>query len=128
MSNSGAIQISDDRGGAPGWTANVQGNDWKSGEDVMQLDYDGTGSDGNLGKLCVFPSDASLSAESGSLTGVTKQENDCFGAGVTAIARVAASASNGPGVYWLTDMKLEQFIPGNPTSQEYTTTIYYTIQ
>lgn len=128
MTNAGAITMSDDRGGSPGWTVNLQASDWKSGEDVMQLDYAGTGSDDNLGKMCAFPSDANLYAESGSLTGVTKQANDCFSASVSIIDLVVATSGNGIGTYWMTDMKLEQFIPGNPTSQEYTTTIFYTAQ
>ena len=127
-SNVGALQITDDRGTNAGWTVNLTATDWKSGQDVMQLDYDGAGSDNNLGKLCAFPNNANLSAASGSLTGVDKQSNACFSAAVQTIDLVAATAPNGTGAYWLTDMSLGQYIPSAPTAQVYTTTIIYTIQ
>ncbi len=128
MTKSGAIKIEDDRGTSAGWTLNLTATDWKSGQDVMQLDYNGTGKDDNLGKLCPFPNDGNLYAESGSMTGVSKQSNACFSASVSAIDLVVATNGNGNGTYWLTDMKLEQYIPSNPTALEYTTTIVYTLQ
>ncbi len=125
---SGALKIEDDRGSNLGWDVYLGATDWKSGQDVMQLDYDGTGTDDNLGKLCAFPSAAAISAETGSITGVTVGSADaCFSAGITNIAVASATAGNGNGAYWLTDMTLEQFIPFSPTAQVYTTTIYYTL-
>src|SRR3989344_4664451 len=53
MPDLGAIRVSDARGSGAGWTVAFTGTDWKAGEDVMQLDYDGTGSNGNLGKMCI---------------------------------------------------------------------------
>ena len=128
MSDIGAIKIVDDRGSSAGWTVNLTANDWKTTTGAMQLDYDGTGSNDNLGKLCAFPGSATLYVESGSLTGVSKGENDCFGASVQTIDVATASATNGTGTYWLTDMALEQYFPSNPTAEVYTTTIIYTVQ
>ena len=127
ISNIGAIKASDSRGGAPGWTLSMAAADWKSGQDVMQLDYDGSGSDGNLGKLCPKPANGTLYAETGSLTGVSKGTNQCFSAGVTSITIVSATNGNGTGDYWLTDMPAEQFFPSSPTPQSYTTTIVLTL-
>lgn len=124
----GAIKIQDDRGTSAGWTLNLAGNDWKTTTGDMQLDYDGTGTDGNLGKLCANPNAGNLYAETGSLTNVNKGALDCFSAGVTVIDVVAASASYGNGTYWLTDMSLGQFFPSNPTAAIYTTTIVFTLQ
>ena len=128
LSNVGGINITDDRGTDAGWTLNLTANDWKADTELIQMDYNGNGSDNNTGKLCAFPGDATLSAQSGSLTNVTKGGNDCFGASVGTIDLVTASASFGTGSYWLTDMSLGQFIPANPTAQVYTTTIIFTIQ
>ncbi len=127
MSSTGAIKVADTRGGSPGWTLVMTGADWKSGQDVMQLDYDGTGSDGNLGKLCPKPNTGTLYAESGSLVGVSKGTNQCFSSGVTSITALSATSGNGTGTYWLTDMPAEQFFPGSPTVASYTTTIVFTL-
>ncbi|MEK7584567.1 MAG: hypothetical protein AAB490_04955, partial [Patescibacteria group bacterium] len=132
MSALGALKVSDDRGSPPGWTLSMASQDWAQenngapGGHHNQLDYDGTGLDGNLGKMCSFPNNANLYAESGSLTGVTKQPNLCFSASVTSIPLVIATAGNGTGVYWLTDLALEQFFPSSPTVQIYTTTVVLT--
>lgn len=127
MTKVGALKLVDDRGSTPGWTLNITGTDWKAGQDVMQLDYDGTGSDGNLGKMCVNPNAGTLYAEVGSTTGVSKGTQDCFSTGVSAIDVLTATNSNGHGTYWLTDASLSQFIPGNPTATVYTTTIIFTL-
>src|SRR3989344_834769 len=121
MSDVGAITVADDRGGAPGSTLSIASPDWAEanngapGGHHNQLDYDGTGLDGNVGKMCSFPSNANLYAQSGSLTGVTKQPNLCFSASVTSIPLVIATNGNGTGVYWLTDLTLAQFFPPSPT-------------
>lgn len=127
LSNVGAIKIEDDRGTSVGWTLDMTANDWKSGKDVMQLDYNGQGTNDNLGMLCAFPNNGTLYAESGSLTGVSKGDNECFNPSNSSIDLVTATAGNGNGLYWLTDMSLEQYIPSNPTAQEYTTTIIFTL-
>lgn len=127
MSNVGAVKVVDDRGSSAGWTLNLTSRDWKTEQDVMQMDYDGSGSDGDLGKLCAFPASAILYAESGSLTGVTKGGNDCFAASLSTVDLVTASNGNGNGTYWLTDLSLAQFIPSNPTAAVYTTTIIFTL-
>ncbi|MBI4090483.1 MAG: hypothetical protein HY422_00495, partial [Candidatus Komeilibacteria bacterium] len=127
MSNVGAINVADDRSGSPGWSLAASGADWKSGQDVMQLDYDGTGSNDNLGKLCIKPNNGTLYAESGSLTGVSKGSLACFSASVTSINLITATAGNGTGTYWLTDMPAEQFFPSSPTVASYTTTITLTL-
>lgn len=127
MTNVGAIKVADDRGGSPGWTLAMTGADWKSGQDVMQLDYDGTGSNDNLGKMCIKPNNGTLYAESGSLTGVSKGTLACFSASVTSITVLTATNGNGTGIYWLTDMPAEQFFPSSPTVASYTTTIVLTL-
>lgn len=127
LSNAGAVKVYDDRGSSAGWTLNLTSRDWKSGQDVMQMDYNGGGFDDNLGKLCAFGATATLYAESGSMTGVTKGGNDCFSASVSTIDLVTASNGNGNGTYWLTDLSLAQFIPSNPTAAVYTTTIIFTL-
>ena len=127
------MKVIDDRVTTPGWTLAISGQDWAklnqggAGEHPNQLDYDGTGSDGNLGKLCPKPNNGTLYAEAGSLTGVTKGTNQCFSAGVSSITVVSATNGNGHGTYWLTDMPAEQFFPSNPTAQSYTTTITFTL-
>jgi hypothetical protein len=128
MSNVGAINMEDDRGSDAGWTLNLTGSHWKADTGDVQMHYNGGGSDDNLGKLCAFPDDGNLYVEVGSLTGVSKGSNACFSGGVSTIDLVTASASNGTGIYWLTDMALEQFIPSSPTAQVYTTTIIFSIQ
>ena len=40
----GSIQVQDARGTNGGWGVDLSATDWKSGEDVPQLDYNGTGS------------------------------------------------------------------------------------
>jgi len=133
MTDFGAIQVSDDRGGSPGWTLSLAGADWSKentsapGQQHNQLDFDGTGKDDDLGKLCVFPNSANLYAESGSLTGVNKQADNCYTSGASSRDLIIVANPNGTGVYWLTDMKLEQYFPGTPTSQVYTTTLVLTL-
>jgi len=124
----GALKVQDDRATTPGWTLNLSCNDWKTDTELKQMDCDGGGKDDNLGKMCPDPSVGALYAEVGSLTNVTKGALDCFASGVTAIDYITASNSNGHGTYWLTDTALGQFIPANPTSAVYTTTIIFTLQ
>lgn len=124
----GAFRAQDARGTGVGWTVNLKGNDWKAGQDVMQLDYNGTGADGNLGKLCANPAAGNLYAETGSLSGVNKSAYGCFSAGVSAVGVALANNGFGNGTYWLTDMSLEQLFPSNPTPTTYTTTVTLTLQ
>lgn len=125
----GAIQVQDARGTATGWGVDLSATDWKSGEDVMQLDYDGTGADDNLGKMCLIVTSGAINSVGGAdITGATIGGSDgCFSAGVTSIDIYDFIAPNGAGQYWITDFTLEQYIPGNPTAEEYTTTITYTV-
>lgn len=124
----GAFQIEDARGTTGGWGVDLSATDWKSGEDVMQLDYDGTGSDDDLGKMCLIVASGAINSVGGAdTTGATKGADGCFSAGVTSIDIYDFSAPYGAGQYWITDFTLEQYIPGNPTAQEYTTTIVYTL-
>ncbi len=133
ISNLGAINIFDDRITTPGWTLAISGQDWAqlnfggAGEHPNQLDYNGSGSDGNLGKLCPKPNNGTLYAQTGSTTGLSKGSNQCFSAGVSSINVVTATNGTGHGNYWLTDMPAEQFFPSNPTAQTYTTTIIFTL-
>ena len=127
-SRMGAFRISDARGSGAGWTVNLAANDWKSGEDVMQLDYNSTGSDGNLGKMCLIVSSGAIASVAGqSTSNITKGSLDCFSASVSQIDIYTAASSFGKGDYWITDFALEQFIPSNPTAQSYTTTIVLTV-
>ena len=124
----GALRVSDARGSGAGWVVNLSGNDWKSGQDVMQLDYDGTGSNNDLGKMCLIAGSGAVSSIAGQdTTNITRGGTDCFSAGTTQIDIYTASSSNGKGDYWITDFTLQQYIPSNPTSQSYTTTIVLTI-
>lgn len=127
ISNVGALSVADDRGGSPGWSLTVGGADWTSGTGIMQLDYDGSGSDGNLGKLCFKPSNGTLYAQSGTLTGVSKGATQCFSASVSSLTILTATAGNGTGTYWLVDMPAEQYFPSSPTPASYTTTIIFTL-
>lgn len=126
--NFGAFRVSDARGSGAGWTVNLAGNDWKAGQDVMQLDYDGTGSNDNLGKLCVtnLASCSKTSIAGQDITNVTCGALDCFSATVSQIDLVTASTSYGKGDYWISDINLQQYIPSNPTATTYTTTIVLT--
>ncbi len=125
----GAFQMQDARGSGAGWVINLSGTDWKSGADVMQLDYDNTGADNNLGKMCVIVTNGAIQSTAGQSTAnVNKGATDCFSATVTAIDLYTANTSYGKGQYWITDFKLEQYIPSNPTAQSYTTTVTLTIQ
>ena len=126
--NLGALRVSDARGSGAGWTVNLSANDWKSGEDVMQLDYNGTGTDGDLGKMCLIVSAGAIRSAAGQpTTNITKGGLDCFSASQSQIDVYTASSSWGKGDYWITDFTLEQYIPSNPTAQSYTTTIVLTI-
>lgn len=123
----GAFRIQDARGGTAGWTVNLAANDWKSGQDVMQLDYNGTGSDDDLGKMCLIVANGNIQSIAGQdTTNVNKGSLSCFGGGVSQITVYQAASNYGKGDYWITDFSLEQYIPTNPTSQSYTTTIVLT--
>lgn len=124
----GAIRVEDARGSGAGWVINLAGNDWKAGEDVMQLDYNNTGSDGNLGKMCLITTSGTVRSQSGqNTTGLTKGSTDCFSAGTSQIDIYTAAAASGKGNYWITDFSLQQYIPSNPTAQNLTTTLVLTI-
>ncbi len=133
MTSIGALEVVDDRNTSPGWTLAIAGQDWAqlnfggAGEHPNQLDYNGSGSDGNLGKMCPKPNNGTLYAEFGPLTGVNKGTNQCFSAGVSSITVLSATVGNGHGRYWLTDMPAEQFFPSSPTAESYTTTITFTL-
>lgn len=124
----GASQIQDARGSGAGWTLNLSATDWKSGQDVMQLDYDGTGVNDNLGKMCLIVASGAISSVAGqATTNITRGDLDCFSASITSIDIYTAASSWGKGQYWVTDFGLQQYIPSNPTAQSYTTTIIFTI-
>ncbi|OGY44853.1 MAG: hypothetical protein A2729_05525 [Candidatus Buchananbacteria bacterium RIFCSPHIGHO2_01_FULL_39_14] len=124
----GAFRVEDARGSGAGWVVNLSGNDWKAGEDVMQLDYNATGADNNLGKMCLVVDNGSILSNSGQSTAsITKGGTDCFSAGVTSIDIYTAAATFGKGNYWIKEFKLEQYIPSNPTAQNLTTTVVLTI-
>lgn len=128
LTKMGAFQVSDARGSGAGWTVNLSATDWKAGEDVMQLDYNGTGSNGNLGKMCLIVASGAIASSAGQdTTNITKGGLDCFSATVSQIDVYAASSSYGKGQYWITDFSLQQYIPSNPTAQSLTTTIILTI-
>ncbi|MBI4090652.1 MAG: hypothetical protein HY422_01360 [Candidatus Komeilibacteria bacterium] len=128
MSDLGAMRISDARGSGAGWTFALSGTDWKSGQDVMQLDYDGTGSNDNLGKMCFIVASGAIRSEAGQDTsGITKGSLGCFSASVTSLSIYTAAAASGKGDYWITDFSLQQFIPSNPTAQSLTTTLTLTV-
>jgi hypothetical protein len=128
MSDLGAMRVSDARGSGAGWSVVLTGTDWKSGQDVMQLDYDGTGSNGNLGKMCLIVASGQIRSEAGQGTsGITKGSLNCFSASVTSLSIYTASATNGEGDYWITDFSLQQYIPSSPTAQSLTTTLTITI-
>ncbi|OGY44173.1 MAG: hypothetical protein A2729_00990 [Candidatus Buchananbacteria bacterium RIFCSPHIGHO2_01_FULL_39_14] len=128
MTSVGGMKIIDDRGTSAGWTLNLTGSDWRASTEQIQFNYNGKGSDNGKGKLCAFPNGGSLYAESGSLTGVSKGGIDCFSSTLSTIDLVTATNGNGNGTYWLTDMKLEQYVPANATATVYTTSIIFTLQ
>ena len=126
--NLGAFRVSDARGSGAGWTVNLTGNDWKAGAEYMQLDYNGTGSNDNLGKMCFIVASGAIQSIAGQdTTSITKGGLDCFGADVSTIDVYTAAASFGKGDYWITDFTLSQYIPSNPTAQNLTTTIVLTV-
>ena len=124
----GATQVQDARGTNGGWGVDLSATDWKSGADVMQLDYNGTGSDNNLGKMCLIVTNGAINSVGGAgITGATKGTTACFSATISSIDIYDFSTPDGGGQYWITDFNLEQYIPSNPTAQSYTTTIIYTV-
>lgn len=124
----GAFQVQDARGTNGGWGVDLSATDWKSGQDVMQLDYNGTGSDNSLGKMCLIVASGAIKSVGGAgTTGATRGSDGCFSGTVSSIDIYDFSNPNGGGQYWITDFRLEQYIPGSPTAQSYTTTIIYTV-
>ena len=132
-SDLGAFRVSDVRGSGAGWVVNLSGNDWTGDngleEIIMQLDYDNTGSDNDLGKLCLITnSGAILSIAGQDTSNIDRGDTDCFSDGVvTQIDIYTAASSYGKGDYWITDFSLEQYIPSNPTAQNLTTTLVLTV-
>lgn len=134
MPDVGAMRVSDARGSGAGWSVALSGADWAqldfggAGERPKQLDYDGTGSDNNLGKMCLIVSAGAIRSQAGaSTTGISKGSLSCFSAGVSSISIYTAAAASGQGDYWITDFSLQQFIPSSPTAQNLTTTLTLTI-
>lgn len=130
----GAINVEDARGSGAGWSLTLSGTDWNElnnsapGGRHNQLDYDGTGSDGNLGKMCIIVASGQISSAAGqNTTGITKGSQACFSASVTSLSIYTAAAAAGKGNYWITDFSLQQFIPSNPTAQNLTTTLTLTL-
>ncbi len=130
----GAVRVSDARGSGAGWSLALSGVDWNElnnnapGGHIAQLDYDGTGSDGNLGKMCLIVSSGQIRSQAGqNTTGITKGSLACFSGGVSSLSIYTASSTNGKGDYWITDFSLQQFIPSNPTAQNLTTTLTLTL-
>ena len=130
----GAVRVQDARGSGAGWSLALSGADWNelnnnaAGGHIAQLDYDGTGSDGNLGKMCLIVSAGAIRSQAGqSTSSITKGSLSCFSAGVTSISMYTAASSFGKGDYWITDFSLEQFVPSNPTAQNLTTTLTLTL-
>ncbi len=124
----GGFRVEDARGSGAGWVVNLSGNDWKSGEEIAEMDYNGLGSNDDTGKLCLLVSLGSILSNSGqNTTNITKGTLDCFSASLTQIDVYTAASSFGKGNYWIKEFTLEQRVPTNPTSGGYTTTIVLTI-
>ena len=126
-----SFRVQDARGSFAGWGVDLSATDWKSGEDVMQLDYAGSGTNDDSGQLCLVVTNGAISVfdtNGAGTTGATKGSTACFSttSGITAIDIYDFSAPNGGGDYFITDFTLEQYIPGSPTAQSYTTTIILT--
>lgn len=128
-SKMGAFRTSDARGSGAGWVVNLACNDWKAGEDVMQIDCDGTGATGNLGKMCLIVSTGNIESIAGQSTasGFTKGALDCFGSDVSQIDIYTAASTYGKGDYWIKEFSMQQYIPSNPTAQNLTTTLVLTV-
>ena len=133
MPDLGAARVSDARGSGAGWSYTLSGTDWgelnnqAAGGRHNQLDYDSTGSDGNLGKMCLITTNGAVRSQAGQgTTGITKGSTNCFSASVTSLTIYTASSGNGKGDYWITDFSLQQFIPSSPTAQNLTTTLTFT--
>ncbi|MEK7584677.1 MAG: MerR family transcriptional regulator [Patescibacteria group bacterium] len=134
LTDFGSIELSDARGSGAGWTLNMTATDWSEvnnsapGGRHNQLDYDSTGLDGNLGKMCVITTTGAIRSQAGQdTTSITKGTSDCYSAGVTTIDWYTAAGTFGQGQYWITDFDLEQFIPSSPTAQNLTSTITLTL-
>ena len=130
----GGARIQDARGSGAGWSFTLSGQDWgelnnqAAGGRHNQLDYDSTGADGNLGKMCMIATNGAIRSQAGQNTaGITKGSTNCFSASVTSLTIYTASSGNGKGDYWITDFSLQQFIPSNPTAQNLTTTLTFTL-
>lgn len=124
----GGFRVEDARGSGAGWAVNLSGGDWKSGEEIEEMDYNGKGTDDDTGKLCLLVASGSILSNSGqSTSNITKGSLDCFSASTTSIDIYTAASSFGKGNYWIKEFTLEQYIPTSPTSGEYTTTIVLTI-
>ncbi len=135
MPDLGAMRVSDARGSGAGWSMALSATDWgtlnnQGGTNAQthQLDYDGTGSDGNLGKMCLIVASGQIRSQAGQDTsGITKGSLNCFSGTVTSASIYTAATSSGKGDYWITDFSLTQFIPSNPTAQNLTTTLTLTL-
>ncbi len=131
----GAVRVSDARGSGAGWSLALSGVDWNEANNngggnvhTDQLDYDGTGSDGNLGKMCLITTAGQIRSQAGAnTTGITKGSLACFSASVNSLSIYTAAGGSGKGDYWITDFSLQQFIPSNPTAQNLTTTLTLTL-
>jgi len=134
MPDLGAMRIKDARGSGAGWSLTLGGQDWSElnnsapGGHHNQLDYDSTGTDGNLGKMCMIVASGQIRSQAGqSTSGITKGSLACFSASVSSLSIYTASATNGKGNYWIMDFSLQQYIPSNPTAQNLTTTLTLTL-
>ncbi len=135
MPDLGAMRVSDARGSGAGWTMALSAVAWNEANNngggnvhTNQLDYNGTGSDGNLGKMCIITSAGQIRSQAGAnTTGITKGSLACFSASVNSLSIYTAAGGSGKGDYWITDFSLQQFIPSNPTAQNLTTTLTLTL-
>jgi len=119
----GLLNITDTRGGTPGWSVDVTGEDWTATSSET-MDYDGDGT--NTGQLTIDLNSASITANSGSLSGLSLGGTDSFDSGTNNINIITATAGNGTGDYDINGINLDQFIPANQPTSNYTMVLTFT--
>lgn len=119
----GTVNAVDSRGGSPGWTVNVAGEDWATS--TLTMDYDGDGI--SSGQLTIDLDSATITANTGTTTGVNYGSTDSFSTATSSINIISATAGNGTGDYDLDNINLDQFIPPNQESGDYNMTLTLTI-
>lgn len=123
----GTIQTADERGSRAGWSINVSATDWHDSSDATKaIKYNGNGA--TEGELSLdVPTLTEITSVAGDGTTGLSVGTDASFADYSNIGILSAPTGTGSGLYNISGLKADQFVPGGQPTGDYVTNLTVTI-